>query len=60
VDLALANGGPVFFGAITFQEIGDNLPVGWGLDDLEVVLAGADSVVFDVSDVRVRSAPCTP
>jgi hypothetical protein len=47
VDIAV-KGGPVLFSNIAFKEIGDYLPVDAGTYDLEVRLAGTDTVALDV------------
>jgi hypothetical protein len=47
VDIAV-KGGPVLFSNVAFKEIGDYLPVDAGTYDLEVRLAGTDTVALDV------------
>jgi hypothetical protein len=47
VDIAVKNG-PVLFANVAFKEIGDYLPVDAGTYDLEVRLAGTDTVALDV------------
>jgi len=47
VDIAV-KGGPVLFSNVSFKEIGDYLPVDAGTYDLEVRLAGTETVALDV------------
>jgi hypothetical protein len=47
VDIAVA-GGPVLFSNVAFKGVGDYLPVGAGTYDLEVRLAGTDTVALAV------------
>jgi hypothetical protein len=47
VDIAVA-GGPVLFSNVAFKEVGDYLPVDAGTYDLEVRLAGTDTVALAV------------
>jgi hypothetical protein len=47
VDIAVKDG-PVLFANVAFKEIGDYLPVDAGTYDLEVRLAGTDTVALDV------------
>jgi hypothetical protein len=47
VDIAV-KGGPVLFSNVAFKEVGDYLPVDAGTYDLEVRLAGTDTVALDV------------
>jgi hypothetical protein len=47
VDIAV-KGGPVLFGNVAFKEVGDYLPVDAGTYDLEVRLAGTETVALDV------------
>jgi hypothetical protein len=54
VDIALADG-PVLFGDISFTEVGDYLAVPAGTYDLEVRLAGTDTVVLPVPGLAVES-----
>ncbi|MBN1259185.1 MAG: DUF4397 domain-containing protein [Anaerolineae bacterium] len=48
VDIAVAGGGPVLFSNVAFKEIGDYLPVDAGTYDLEVRVAGSDTVALSV------------
>jgi len=47
VDIAVKDG-PVLFANVAFKEVGDYLPVDAGTYDLEVRLAGTDTVALDV------------
>ena len=47
VDIAV-KGGPVLFANVAFKEVGDYLPVDAATYDLEVRLAGTDTVALDV------------
>jgi hypothetical protein len=47
VDIAVKDG-PVLFSNVAFKEVGDYLPVDAGTYDLEVRLAGTDTVALDV------------
>lgn len=47
VDIAV-KGGPVLFSNVAFKEVGDYLPVDAGTYDLEVRLAGTDTVALEV------------
>lgn len=53
VDIALAGGGPVLFGNVSFTEIGDYLSVAGGTYDLEVRLAGDRTVVLDLPNIEL-------
>jgi len=48
VDIAVADGGPVLFSNIAFKEVGDYLPVDAGTYDLEVRVAGTETVALEV------------
>jgi hypothetical protein len=52
VDIAVA-GGPVLFSNIAFTEVGDYLSVPGGSYDLEVRLAGQDTVVLDLPGIAL-------
>jgi LPXTG-motif cell wall-anchored protein len=52
VDVAVA-GGPVLFSDVAFKGVGDYLPVDAGTYDLEVRLAGTDTVALSVSGVAL-------
>jgi hypothetical protein len=52
VDIAV-KGGPVLFSNIAFKGIGDYLPVDAGTYDLEVRLAGTETVALDVPGVAL-------
>lgn len=52
VDIAVA-GGPVLFADIPFKGVGDYLPVDAGTYDLEVRLAGTDTVALSVPGVML-------
>ncbi|TVQ60557.1 MAG: DUF4397 domain-containing protein [Phycisphaerales bacterium] len=52
VDIAVA-GGPVLFGNISYLGVGDYLGVAPGVYDLEVRLAGTDTVVLSVDGVEL-------
>jgi hypothetical protein len=47
VDIAVA-GGPVLFGNVAFKEVGDYLPVDAATYDLEVRLAGTDTIALSI------------
>ena len=53
VDIAV-KGGPVLFSNIAFKEVGDYLPVDAGTYDLEVRLAGTETVALDVPGVALE------
>jgi LPXTG-motif cell wall-anchored protein len=53
VDIAVADGGPVLFSNIAFKGVGDYLPVDAGTYDLEVRLAGTDTVALSVPGVAL-------
>jgi len=53
VDIALADGGPVLFGNVSFTEVGDSISVPGGSYDLEVRLAGTDTVVLPLPGIGV-------
>jgi hypothetical protein len=52
VDIAVA-GGPVLFSNVPFKGVGDYLPVDAGTYDLEVRLAGTDTVALSVPGVAL-------
>jgi hypothetical protein len=52
VDIAV-KGGPVLFGNVAFKGVGDYLPVDAGTYDLEVRLAGTDTVALEVPGVAL-------
>ncbi len=54
VDIAVADGGPVLFSNIAFKEIGDYLPVDAGTYDLEVRVAGTETVALDVPGLTLN------
>ncbi len=55
VDIAVADGGPVLFSDIAFKEIGDYLPVDAGTYDLEVRVAGTQTVALSLPDVMLEA-----
>jgi hypothetical protein len=54
VDIAVADGGPVLFSNISFKEIGDYLPVDAGTYDLEVRVAGTETVALEVPGLTLN------
>jgi len=54
VDIAV-KGGPVLFSNLAFKGVGDYLPVDAGTYDLEVRLAGTDTVALDVPGVALNN-----
>jgi LPXTG-motif cell wall-anchored protein len=56
VDIAVADGGPVLFSNVPFKGVGDYLPVDAGSYDLEVRLAGTDTVVLSVPGVALNDS----
>jgi hypothetical protein len=54
VDIAVAGGGPVLFANISFTEVGDYIEVPGGTYDLEVRLAGTETVVLSVPGVTLK------
>lgn len=56
VDIAVANGGPILFSNVAFKGTGDYLPVDAGTYDLEVRLAGTDTVALSVPGVMLNEA----
>jgi LPXTG-motif cell wall-anchored protein len=54
VDIAVAGGGPVLFSNIAFKGVGDYLPVDAGTYDLEVRLAGTETVALSVPGVALN------
>ncbi len=55
VDIAVADGGPVLFDNIAFKEVGDYLPVDAASYDLEVRLAGTNTVVLDLPGILLQA-----
>jgi hypothetical protein len=53
VDIAV-KGGPVLFGNVAFKGVGDYLPVDAGTYDLEVRLAGTDTVALNVPGLSLK------
>jgi hypothetical protein len=53
VDIALANGGPVLFGNVSFGEDAGIVSVPGGIYDLEARVAGTDTVALAVPGVNV-------
>jgi hypothetical protein len=53
VDIAV-KGGPVLFSNIAFKEVGDYLPVDAGTYDLEVRIAGTDTVALEVPGIALQ------
>jgi hypothetical protein len=53
VDIAVANGGPVLFSNVPFKGVGDYLPVDAGTYDLEVRVAGTETVALEVPGVAL-------
>ena len=54
VDIALADGGPVLFGGVSFKGVGDYLPVDAGTYDLEARLAGTDTVALSLPGITLK------
>jgi hypothetical protein len=54
VDIAVKDG-PVLFGNVAFKEVGDYLPVDAGTYDLEVRLAGTDTVALEVPGLALEA-----
>jgi hypothetical protein len=54
VDIAVA-GGPVLFSNVAFKEVGDYLPVDAGTYDLEVRVAGTDTVALEVPGLALQA-----
>jgi hypothetical protein len=54
VDIAV-KGGPTLFSNVAFKEVGDYLPVDAGTYDLEVRLAGTDTVALDVPGLGLEA-----
>jgi hypothetical protein len=54
VDIAV-KGGPILFSNIAFKGIGDYLPVDAGTYDLEVRLAGTDTVALEVPGLALQA-----
>jgi LPXTG-motif cell wall-anchored protein len=53
VDIAVADGGPVLFSNVPFKGVGDYLPVDAGTYDLEVRVAGTETVALEVPGVAL-------
>jgi LPXTG-motif cell wall-anchored protein len=53
VDIAVANGGPVLFSNVPFKGVGNYLPVDAGTYDLEVRVAGTETVALEVPGVAL-------
>jgi LPXTG-motif cell wall-anchored protein len=53
VDIAVAGGGPVLFSNVAFKGVGDYLPVDAGTYDLEVRVAGTETVALSVPGVAL-------
>jgi len=56
VDIAVANGGPVLFSNVPFKGVGDYLPVDAGTYDLEVRVAGTETVALEVPGVALAGS----
>jgi hypothetical protein len=54
VDVAVANGGPVVFGNKSFKDFTEFTPLPAGTYDLEVRLAGTDTVVLPLPGITLR------
>ncbi|MGC9396201.1 MAG: DUF4397 domain-containing protein [Anaerolineae bacterium] len=54
VDIAVAGGGPVLFSNIPFKGVGDYLPVDAGTYNLEVRVAGTETVALSVPGLRLE------
>ncbi len=54
VDIAVAGGGPVLFSGIPFKGVGAYLPVDAGVYDLEVRVAGTNTVALSVPRVALN------
>ena len=54
VDIAVADGGPVLFGDVAYKGVGDYLPVDAGTYDLEVRVAGTETVALEVPGLSLR------
>ena len=54
VDVALANGGPVLFGNRTFKQSTDFAPLAAGTYDLEVRVAGTNTVALSLPGVTLK------
>lgn len=55
VDIRVAGGGPTLFSNVSFQESGGYVAVPGGMYDLEVVVAGTDTVALSVPGLSVNS-----
>jgi len=55
VDIAVAGGGPVLFGNISFSEVGDYLAVPGGMYDLEVRVANTSNVVLELAGLELMN-----
>ena len=54
VDVAV-KGGPILFSNVAFKEVGDYLPVDAGTYDLEVRVAGTDTVALEVPGLALQA-----
>jgi minor extracellular serine protease Vpr len=55
VDVAVAGGGPVIFSNVSFRQVGAYTPVPAGTYNLEVRLAGTNTVVLSIPGVNLRA-----
>ena len=55
VDIRVANGGPTLFFDVSFQQSGGYISVPGGTYDLEVVVAGTDTVALSVPGLSVNN-----
>jgi LPXTG-motif cell wall-anchored protein len=56
VDIAVADGGPVLFSNVPFKGVGDYLPVDAGTYDLEVRVAGTETIALEVPGVALAGS----
>lgn len=54
VDIAVADGGPVLFGGVSFKGVGDYLPVDAGTYDLEARGFGTDAVALSLPGITLE------
>jgi LPXTG-motif cell wall-anchored protein len=54
VDIAVAGGGPILFPNVEFKGVGDYLPVDAGTYDLDVRVAGTETVALNVPGVTLE------
>lgn len=54
VDIAVADGGPILFGGISFKGVGDYLPVDAGTYDLEARVSGTDTVALSLPGITLE------